>query len=116
MNLTRAQMRYLFAIYKLSEQGKGVHSASVAEALQVSGPSVNRMVNNLAHKEILEKEPYGNVFLTKSGEALAKELWQRVEQLNNRLKEALGLPHETAYACALLLLAELPESLWQTKT
>ena len=74
MELSQAHLRYLLAIGQLS-QGKGaVSSAQVARALQVSRPSVTRMLAVLAEKDLVTKERYGKINLTETGADLSRQL------------------------------------------
>ena len=111
MKLTRSQTRYLIAIYKLGDHEEGVRSMGIAEALDVSRPSVNRMLNNLGNMGLLEKRLYGNVFLTETGKELAKERYQALRRLGNKLETSLALSSDIAEKCALLLISELSQSI-----
>ena len=54
MELSSAHLRYLLAIGQLSQGTGAVSSAQVARALQVSRPSVTRMLTVLAEKNLDE--------------------------------------------------------------
>ena len=90
MELTNTHLRYLLTIYQLSQVRLEVRSASVAEALGVSRPSVARMLAILSEKELVTKEYYGRVTLTDQGAALARRQMEYVRRLALRLP-ALGL-------------------------
>ena len=64
MELSSAHLRYLLAIGQLSQGTGAVSSAQVARALQVSRPSVTRMLAILAEKDLVTKERYGKITLT----------------------------------------------------
>ena len=53
MELSQAHLRYLLAIGELSQGKAAVSSTQVARVLQVSRPSVTRMLAVLAEKGIL---------------------------------------------------------------
>lgn len=110
MELSQAHLRYLLAIGQLARDKGAVSSAQVARALQVSRPSVTRMLAVLAEKDLVTKERYGKINLTETGAALAHRLQTGLRDLERRLP-ALGLdldPEETT-AVAGVLAAALPE-------
>ena len=74
MELSQAHLRYLLAIGRLAREQAAVSSAQVARALQVSRPSVTRMLSILAEKDLVTKERYGKITLTETGAALAHQL------------------------------------------
>jgi len=99
MELSQAHLRYLLAIGELSQGKAAVSSTQVARVLQVSRPSVTRMLAVLAEKDLVTKERYGKITLTETGAALAHQLQAGLRDLERRLP-ALGLdldPEETAW-------------------
>ena len=90
MELSQAHLRYLLAIGRLAREQAAVSSAQVARALQVSRPSVTRMLAILAEKDLVTKERYGKINLTETGAALARQLQAGLQDLERRLP-ALGL-------------------------
>ena len=85
MELSSAHLRYLLAIGQLSQGTGAVSSAQVARALQVSRPSVTRMLAILAEKDLVTKERYGKINLTETGAALARQLQAGLQDLERRL-------------------------------
>ena len=63
MELSQAHLRYLLAIGELSQGKAAVSSTQVARVLQVSRPSVTRMLAVLAEKDLVTKERYGKIIL-----------------------------------------------------
>lgn len=110
MELSQAHLRYLLAIGRLAREQTAVSSAQVARALQVSRPSVTRMLAILAEKDLVTKERYGKITLTETGAALARQLQAGLRDLERRLP-ALGLEldREETAAVAGALAAALPE-------
>ena len=90
MELSSAHLRYLLAIGQLARGKPAVSSAQVAAVLQVSRPSVTRMLAILAEKDLVTKERYGKITLTETGAALAGQLQAGLRNLERRLP-ALGL-------------------------
>lgn len=75
MELSQAHLRYLLAIGELSQGKAAVSSTQVARVLQVSRPSVTRMLAVLAEKDLVTKERYGKIILTEDqGRPLAHQL------------------------------------------
>ena len=114
MELSQAHLRYLLAIGRLAREQAAVSSARVARALQVSRPSVTRMLAILAEKDLVTKERYGKITLTETGAALARQLQAGLRDLERRLP-ALGLEldREETAAVAGALAAALPERCFQ---
>ena len=110
MELSQAHLRYLLAIGRLAREQTAVSSAQVARALQVSRPSVTRMLAILAEKDLVTKERYGKITLTETGAALARQLQAGLRDLERRLP-ALGLEldREETAAVAGALASVLPE-------
>ena len=57
MELSQAHLRYLLAIGELSQGKAAVSSTQVARVLQVSRPSVTRMLAVLAEKDLAAQWP-----------------------------------------------------------
>lgn len=108
MELSQAHLRYLLAIGELSQGKAAVSSTQVARVLQVSRPSVTRMLAVLAEKDLVTKERYGKIILTETGAALAHQLQAGLRDLERRLP-ALGLDREETAAVAGALASVLPE-------
>ena len=110
MELTDTHYRYLLTIYELSRTTLDVGAASVARAMQVSKPSVTRMLKVLMDKGLLVKERYGKIYLTDRGVLLAKKLSDRVGRLKERIpKMELELTEEELGKLAGAMAAVLPE-------
>ena len=84
MEWTCTHLRYLLAIYTLSQKAPNVGAAAVARALGVSCPSVTRMLAVLAEKDLVTKERYGKITLTETGAALAHQLQAGLRDLERR--------------------------------
>ena len=64
MELTPAHLRYLLAIYEVSQTHLDISSRSIAEKLGVTKPSVVRVLNLLMERGMIVKEYYGKIYLT----------------------------------------------------
>ncbi len=110
MELTAAHLRYLLAIYEVSQTHLDISSRSIAEKLGVTKPSVVRIMNLLMERGMIVKEHYGKIYLTDRGIFVAKAV-------NAQLKEVLAhfppvcieLTEEEKMAAALALTSALPE-------
>lgn len=109
MDLTSTHFRYLLVIYQLSQARPAVSSAGVAGALQVSRPSVTRMLSILAEKDLVTKERYGKIALTERGMVLARQQQDYVHRLALRIPNlGLELTDQEVEQAALTLAAVLP--------
>jgi Mn-dependent DtxR family transcriptional regulator len=109
MKLTHSQMRYLLAIHRISENGKGVRSSDIVEFLGFARPSVSRMLRILSEMSLVEKDRFGKISFTQDGRDVLNAVWKKAEVLSFQLQDVLELTEEAAEDCALLLLAQLPE-------
>ena len=110
MELSQAHLRYLLAIGELSQGKAAVSSTQVARVLQVSRPSVTRMLGILTQRGLLERERYGKIHLTDQGLVLARTFSRKVALVTERLpRMELALAEEELYQAACLLAAALPD-------
>ena len=110
MEWTCTHLRYLLAIYTLSQKAPNVGAAAVARALGVSCPSVTRMLGILTQRGLLERERYGKIHLTDQGLVLARTFSRKVALVTERLpRMELALAEEELYQAACLLAATLPD-------
>ena len=79
MELTAAHLRYLLAIYDVSQTHLDICSRSIAEKLGVTKPSVVRIMNLLMERGMIVKEHYGKIYLTDRGIFVAKEVKKQLE-------------------------------------
>lgn len=114
MELTATHLHYLQAIYHCSRQTLDVSPAAVAQELNVSRPSVTRMLGILMNKGYLVRERYGKIYLTDRGVLLARRFSDRVEQLQERIPR-MGLPlnEDEVMQAAYQLAAVLPDACWE---
>ena len=115
MELSQAHLRYLLAIGELSQGKAAVSSTQVARVLQVSRPSVTRMLAVLAEKDLVTKERYGKITLTEIHSCHASkpayhQLQAGLRDLERRLPAlGLDLDREETAAVAGALASALPE-------
>ena len=110
MELTPAHLRYLLAIYEVSQTHLDICSRSIAEKLGVTKPSVVRIMNLLMDRGMIVKEHYGKIYLTDRGIFVAKEVKEQLETvLTNFPPVKIDLTDEERYNAALALTSALPE-------
>ncbi|MDD3478461.1 MAG: metal-dependent transcriptional regulator [Candidatus Izemoplasmatales bacterium] len=85
---------YLEAIYMLG--GENIRTTDVANHMTCSKASVNRAVNTLQEKGLVQKEPYGDISLTKAGVTQSKRVLKKHLLIKRFLMEVLEVEEERA--------------------
>ena len=110
MELTPAHLRYLLAIYEVSQTQLDICSRSIAEKLGVTKPSVVRILNLLMEQGMIVKEYYGKIYLTDRGIFVARAVKEQLETvLANFPPVKIDLTEEERCTAALALTSALPE-------
>lgn len=107
--LTHSQKKYLFAIYKLGQNGRPVKSADVAKIVGVSKASTVKMTQKLTEEGYIVKEPYMEISITQKGIKAANELYTPSVILCDFLAEFVGVDESTADADAVAMVSHLSE-------
>mgnify|MGYP001625916473 FL=1 len=94
MELTNTNIRYLLTIYDLSQVRLEVSSKDIAASLAVSRASVTSMMSILIDKNLVDKERYGKIHLTRLGRTLARDLAGQAGQLARDLQSRMELSGE----------------------
>ncbi|MCB6566656.1 metal-dependent transcriptional regulator, partial [Desulfovibrio desulfuricans] len=68
----------------------------VAKKMDVSKPSVNKAMNVLKEKGLVQQETYGDIHFTPEGRELAVKVYQRHTTIRSFLEDVLGVAPETA--------------------
>ncbi len=106
MEISSTHLRYLYAIYEISQKVPDVCSASVANRMRVSKPSVTRMINILMRKKLVVKKLYGKIYLTDKGFLLARDFDCKVCLLMERIPRMdLGFTKEETRTAACAMAA-----------
>ena len=93
--LTDSNEDYLEAIYIIKlKQGK-VRSIDIAKQLRVSKPGVNKAMNVLKESGLIDKDYYGDIFLTEKGEEIAKKIYKKHTTIKDFLLK-LGVNEDIA--------------------
>jgi DtxR family Mn-dependent transcriptional regulator len=111
MELTDAIQDYVKEIYKLEASGRRATTSALAEALEVSPPSVTSMLKKLATLGLVTHERYHGATLTEPGERVALEVIRHHRLLEQYLVETLGLSIDAVHAEADRLEHALSEEL-----
>ena len=93
--LTDSNEDYLEAILILKIKNGKVRSVDIAKHLNVSKPGVNKAMNILKENNLIEKDHYGDVYLTKKGEEIAQRIYKKHTTIKEFLLK-LGVDEETS--------------------
>ena len=85
VELTSGQARYLLAVYHLGLGARGVRCADIARMLDVTRPSVVKMLSFFSQRCLIARERYGKVYLTDTGCLLARCYARRLEKVERML-------------------------------
>lgn len=107
--LSYAQKKYLFAIYKLCQNGSAAKSSEVAKIVGVSKASTAAMTDKLSSIGYIEKEHYGQIRLTQSGIKMASSIFTSCVIIRNFLENALALDENTADSDAVKIVVHTSE-------
>ena len=113
MELTSAHLRYLLAIYEVSQTHLDISSRSIAEKLGVTKPSVVRIMNLLMERGMIVKEHYGKIYMTDRGIWVAKQVDRELKTILTHfppVSEALS--EEERFTAALAMTSALPERIF----
>ena len=109
LELSGTHVKYLMVIYEIGRAGQTVCSAQVAQRLEVSRPSVTRMLGVLTQKGLTVKERYGKIALTAEGWRVAGCYESSIDNLARLLPQAgFALTPEELRQAAIALAGALP--------
>ena len=113
MELTSAHLRYLLAIYEVSQTHLDISSRSIAEKLGVTKPSVVRILNLLMEQGMIVKEYYGKIYLTDRGIWVAKQVDRELKAILEHFPPVSApLSSEERFSAALDMTSALPDRLF----
>ncbi|MBR1709053.1 MAG: metal-dependent transcriptional regulator [Clostridia bacterium] len=95
MAVTEAVENYLETIYILSLKKSEVHAIDICNHLGYSRPTVSIVLKQLRDKEYVIVNEDNHIFLTKSGEKIAKRIYERHVILTKMLT-SIGVPADLA--------------------
>ena len=94
--ISKSLEEYLKTIYILKQQTGNIRVTDIAQKMNCTKPSVNKAINNLKSKGLLNYEAYGEIELTDEGEDLAKKILEAYDIVYVFFKDVLNLPEEKA--------------------
>ena len=113
MELTSAHLRYLLAIYEVSQTHLDISSRSIAEKLGVTKPSVVRIMNLLMERGMIVKEHYGKIYMTDRGIWVAKQVDQELQNILAHFPPVSApLTEEEKWNAALAMTSALPDRIF----
>lgn len=107
--LTKSQKRYLFAIYRLGQNGRPVKSTEVASVLGVTKASTVKMTQKLIDEGYIIKEPYREITLTSEGIKAANELYTPSVILQDFLENRVGVERKNAENDSVAIVSQISE-------
>ena len=94
--ISKSLEEYLKTMYVLKTQNEKIRVTDIAEKMNCSKASVNKAVNNLKDKGLLNYESYGSIELTNEGEDLAKKILEAYDIYYLFFKDVLNLEDKQA--------------------
>jgi len=94
--ISKSLEEYLKTMYVLKQKNGNIRVTDIADKMNCTKPSVNKAINNLKEKELVNYESYGAIELTEEGEDLAKKILETYDIVFLFLKDVLGLEVEKA--------------------
>lgn len=107
--LTKSQKRYLFAIYRLGQNGRPVKSTEVASVLGVTKASTVKMTQKLIDEGYIIKEPYREITLTSDGIKAANELCTPSVILQDFVENRVGVERKNAENDSVAIVSQISE-------
>lgn len=96
MKIQESGENYLETILLLGMRNGTVRAVDIANQLGYSKPSVTRAMDVLKKAGLVEKEAYGNIYLTEEGRKRAVEVYDRHTLIKQFLMSVLSLDETTA--------------------
>ena len=87
---------YLETLLILDNENGKIRCVDVAKKMDVSKPSVNKAMNVLKEKGLVQQETYGDIHFTPEGRKLAVKVYQRHTTIRSFLEDVLGVAPDTA--------------------
>ena len=110
MQLTTAQIKYILAIYELQPHGI-VRLGQIARRLQVSKPSVHRMLGRLKNRQLIELDEKGLPRMTEIGTEMAQRYAKQYLTMRDFFIGIMQMKNSAAEESAAVLLGSQSESI-----
>ena len=96
--ISKSQEEYLKTMYILNKQNAEIRVTDIANKMNCSKASVNKVLKNLKENNLINYETYGKIELTKEGEKLSKKILEAYDIVYVFFKDVLNLDSESAKA------------------
>lgn len=112
MNLCTGQCRYLLCIYRLEHDRtvSRIRCVDIARDLNVTRPSVSKMIKCMVRMELVEPDYCDAVVLTPKGREIAEQLNTDYDLTYAFFRKILRLSSQESKEHAFLFLTTFPES------
>ena len=94
--ISKSLEEYLKTMYLLKQQNGNIRVTDIAIKMNCTKPSVNKAVNNLKEKQLINYESYKTIELTSEGEELAKKILEAYDIVYLFLKDVLNVEEKEA--------------------
>ena len=92
--ISKSQEEYLKTMYILQMQNGEIRVTDIANKMECSKPSVNKVLKNLKDNKLINYETYGKIELTEEGKKLSKKIIEAYDIVFVFFKDVLGLKDE----------------------
>ena len=112
MKLCTGQCRYLLCIYRLehSNSTARIRCVDIARDLNVTRPSVSKMMKCMVRMEFIQPDYCDSVLLTPKGKEIAEKINANYDSIYAFFRQILRLSSQEAKDHAFLFLTTFPES------
>ena len=94
--ISKSLEEYIKIMYLLKQKNGNIRVTDIADKMNCSKAGVNKAVNNLKEKRLVNYETYGTIELTQEGENLAKKILETYDIVYLFLKDVLNMEQEIA--------------------
>lgn len=109
MRVCAGQCRYLLCIYHLEHELSRIRCVDVARSLNVTRPSVSKMMKCMVEMDLVYPDYCESVKLTAKGREIAKQFNTDYDLIYLFFRKILRLPPDEAKDHAYLFLSTFPE-------
>jgi DtxR family transcriptional regulator, Mn-dependent transcriptional regulator len=95
--LTASREDYLREMYMLTADGREITTQALASRMRVAPVSVTQMLRRLSILQLIEHVPYQSVALTQAGRAVAREIVERHDLIEDYLVHVLGFRRDAGH-------------------
>lgn len=110
MSFTSSQVKYIIAMGKLRNSKNELRSMEIADFLDVSKPSVHKMISEFCDMGIVTKNPYAPIQITPFGNKVVSEYSDHYAKIHRHFAKELVLKEETAKSISMSIMCMLNEA------